>query len=44
MNDVETLDLIFNIGYTDVIGGDFFRTGSNGLPGQCKILTDASWT
>jgi lipopolysaccharide transport system ATP-binding protein len=44
MNDVETLDLIFNVGYTDVIGGDFFKTGSNGLPGQCKILTDASWT
>jgi lipopolysaccharide transport system ATP-binding protein len=44
MNDVETLDLIFNVGYTDVIGGDFFRTGSNGLPGQCKILTDANWT
>jgi len=44
MNDVETLDLIFNVRYTDVIGGDFFRTGSNGLPGQCKILTDASWT
>src|ERR1035437_8714329 len=44
LNDRETLDLIFNVGYTDVIGGDFFRTGSNGLPGQCKILTDASWT
>ena len=44
MNDVETLDLIFNVRYTDVIGGDFFRTGSNGLPGQCKILTDALWT
>ena len=44
MNDVETLDLIFNVRYTDVIGGDFFRTGSNGLPGQCKILTDAIWT
>jgi lipopolysaccharide transport system ATP-binding protein len=44
MNDVETLDLIFNVRYTDVIGGDFFRTGSNGLPGQCKILTNAEWT
>jgi lipopolysaccharide transport system ATP-binding protein len=44
LNDVETLDLIFNVGYTDVIGGDFFRTGSNGLPGQCKILTNANWT
>lgn len=44
MNDVETLDLIFNVKYTDVIGGNFFGTGSNGLPGQCKILTDAHWS
>ena len=44
MNDVETLDLIFNVKYTDVIGGNFFGTGSSGLPSQCKILTSAQWT
>lgn len=44
LNDIETLDLISNVKYTDVVGGDFFGTGSHGLPNQCKILTKAEWS
>ena len=43
LNDRETLDLIGNVKYTDVIGGDFFGTGSMGMPEQCRILTEAKW-
>lgn len=43
MNDHETLDWIGNVKYTDVVGGDFFGTGSNGLPLHCKILVKAQW-
>jgi len=43
LNDIETLDLISNVKYTDVVGGNFFGTGSHGLPNQCKILTKAQW-
>lgn len=44
LNDLETLDLILNVKYTDVVGGNFFGTGSQGLPNQCKILTETKWT
>jgi lipopolysaccharide transport system ATP-binding protein len=44
MNDQETLDWIGNVKYTDVVGGDFFGTGSMGLPLQCKILIKTKWT
>jgi len=44
LNDLETLDLMFNVKYTDVIGGNFFGTGSQGFPHECKILTNAQWT
>lgn len=44
LNDREILDLIGNVKYTEVIGGDFFGTGSLGLPKQCKLLTNAQWT
>jgi lipopolysaccharide transport system ATP-binding protein len=44
INDLETLDLIFNVKYTEVVGGNFFGTGSQGLPNQCKILTKTQWT
>lgn len=43
INDLETLDLIFNVNYTEVVGGNFFGTGSQGLPNQCKILTKTQW-
>lgn len=43
INDREILDLIGNVKYTEVIGGDFFGTGSMGMPSQCKILTNAKW-
>lgn len=43
LNDRETLDLIGNVKYTEVIGGNFFGTGSMGLPLQCKTLTKAQW-
>jgi len=44
LNDIETLDLITNVKYTDVVGGNFFGTGSHGLPEQCKILTKSQWS
>jgi lipopolysaccharide transport system ATP-binding protein len=44
LGDLETLDLILNVKYTDVVGGNFFGTGSQGLPDQCKILTETHWT
>lgn len=44
LGDLETLDLILNVKYTDVVGGNFFGTGSQGLPDQCKILTKTKWT
>jgi lipopolysaccharide transport system ATP-binding protein len=44
LGDLETLDLILNVKYTDVVGGNFFETGSQGLPDQCKILTKTQWT
>lgn len=43
INDKEILDLIANVKYTEVIGGDFFGTGKKGFPEHCKILTKAKW-
>jgi lipopolysaccharide transport system ATP-binding protein len=44
IDDLETLDLILNVKYTEVVGGNFFGTGSQGLPDQCKILSATHWT
>jgi lipopolysaccharide transport system ATP-binding protein len=44
LGDLETFDLILNVKYTDVVGGNFFGTGSQGLPDQCRILTKTKWT
>jgi lipopolysaccharide transport system ATP-binding protein len=44
LNDLETLDLILNVKYTDVVGGNYFGSGSQGLPDQCRILTKSQWT
>jgi lipopolysaccharide transport system ATP-binding protein len=44
IHDHETFDLIGNVNYIDVVGGDFFGTGSMGMPAQCKILTKARWS
>jgi len=41
--DSEILDWIEDTGYFTVEGGDFFGTGSNGLPTHCKILHKAEW-
>jgi lipopolysaccharide transport system ATP-binding protein len=41
--EVEILDYIENVFTTQVIGGDFFGTGSEGMPSHCKTLTRASW-
>jgi lipopolysaccharide transport system ATP-binding protein len=43
LNDREIIDLIGNVKYTEVIGGDFFGTGSMGMPEQYKILTKVQW-
>jgi lipopolysaccharide transport system ATP-binding protein len=42
-DDVEVLDAIENISELKVEGGDYFGTGSFGLPGACKILKMANW-
>jgi lipopolysaccharide transport system ATP-binding protein len=41
--EIETLDFIQNAAELMVEGGDFFETGSIGLPSHCKVLTRASW-
>lgn len=41
--EVEVLDYITEIAYITVDGGDFFGTGSLGLPSHCKILHKAEW-
>jgi lipopolysaccharide transport system ATP-binding protein len=43
LNDREIFDLISYVKYTNVVGGNFFGTGSMGLPLQCKILTRTNW-
>lgn len=41
--DSEILDYIEDAACFTVEGGDFFKTGSAGLPSHCKILHDAHW-
>lgn len=40
----EVLDYITDVAPSIVEGGDFFGTGSGGLPNHCKILKRASWS
>jgi lipopolysaccharide transport system ATP-binding protein len=42
--DVETLDYVERAAALVVEGGDFFGTGSMGLPAHCKVLTAAHWS
>jgi lipopolysaccharide transport system ATP-binding protein len=41
--DQETLDFVKDASSFSVEGGDFFGTGSPGLPGHCKVLTKVDW-
>ena len=41
--DSEIFDFIEDVGYFTIEGGDFFSTGSYGLPTHCKILHQAEW-
>ena len=41
--ELEVLDYITEIAYITVDGGDFFGTGSLGLPSHCKVLHKAEW-
>lgn len=43
MNDTLIYDLINDVLYVDVIGGDFFGTGKLGFPDHCRILTKTTW-
>lgn len=42
--DNEILDYIEDAASISVDGGDFFGTGSPGLPSHCKILAKAEWS
>jgi homopolymeric O-antigen transport system ATP-binding protein len=42
--DAETLDHIEHAAQLIVEGGDFFGTGSMGIPSHCKVLTAAHWS
>ncbi len=42
--DAEVLDYIEDAASIAVDGGDFFGTGSSGLPSHCKILAKANWS
>ncbi|MBD2254574.1 ABC transporter ATP-binding protein [Nostoc parmelioides] len=42
--DAETLDYIEDAVNITVDGGDFFGTGSEGLPSHCKILATTKWS
>lgn len=42
--DNEVLDYLLNASTFSVEGGDFFGTGSSGLPSHCKVLTKVSWS
>ncbi|MBW4643789.1 MAG: ABC transporter ATP-binding protein [Goleter apudmare HA4340-LM2] len=42
--DAETLDYIQDAANITVDGGDFFATGSQGMPSHCKILAKAKWS
>lgn len=43
-HDHEVLDSVSDAARFVVEGGDFFGTGSRGLPGVCRTLTRADWT
>ncbi len=40
---VEVFDYVKEVAYITVDGGDFFGTGSLGLPSHCKVLHKAEW-
>ncbi|MBD1845955.1 ABC transporter ATP-binding protein [Cyanobacteria bacterium FACHB-63] len=42
--NAEVLDYITDVAPSIVEGGDFFGTGSGGLPNHCKILKRAEWS
>jgi lipopolysaccharide transport system ATP-binding protein len=42
--DQEILDWLEDAASIQVEGGDFFGTGSSGLPGSCKVLAKAEWS
>lgn len=42
--DIEVLDQLEKATEVTVDGGDFFGTGSFGLPTHCKVLTRSSWS
>ena len=42
--DSETLDAIMDVAFVTVNGGDFFGTGSQGMPNLCKILVNSTWS
>ena len=42
--DSDILDLVDDASVIEVQGGDYFGTGSEGIPGICKVLTKAEWT
>jgi lipopolysaccharide transport system ATP-binding protein len=42
--DTEVLDWIEDAASARVEGGDFFGTGSMGLPTHCKILSEVQWS
>ncbi len=41
--DAEVLDFISYAKHFEVIGGDFFGTGSNGAPANCRLLSIVKW-
>ena len=41
--EAEVLDCVEYASEIVVEGGDFFGTGSIGLPSHCKVLTRAAW-
>lgn len=42
--DADVLDYLENAGVWHVEGGDFFGTGSQGIPRLCKVLYKAEWS
>jgi lipopolysaccharide transport system ATP-binding protein len=42
--DQEFLDFVKDASSFTVEGGDFFGTGSSGLPSHCKVLTKVDWS
>ncbi|MCY7273322.1 MAG: ABC transporter ATP-binding protein [Phormidesmis sp. CAN_BIN44] len=42
--DKEILDYVEDAAHLAVEGGDFFGTGSSGLPNHCKVLVKTEWS